>query len=292
MLTLFALSTISTASIWSPLSAFTSLEISGILDLIGLAVALWALWASLALPVGGQCKRSYRYIAWGTLGFATAYLLDTFIQGTQMLSASESVVLTQAAVLASMLLFVWGLMGMAEVLPTFSQQRRGYFDLIWLLAVDVTIAAGALSFIFSGFSPEALLVALVGLDAGLLILAGLCVALLTRARLGGIIGRSLWLAMLGLLLFSLAHPLNIWLIEQTNLSGNLLAILHRVIVIPALMLFALSITRLARQLNRALLPAAPVTNVEQEKPQEIIIVVSARARARQRQRLTAGTGGW
>lgn len=292
MLTFFALSTRSTASIWSPHSAFTSLEISGVLDLVGLAVALWTLWASLSLPVGGQCKRSYRSIAWGTLAFALTYLLDSVLQGTQLLNSSQGAVLTQAAVLASMLLFVWGLMGMAEALPTFSHQRASFFDLICLLVVDLAIAAGALSFVISGFSSEAVFVALFGLDAGLLIITGVCVALLVRARLGGIFGRSLWLAMLGLLLFSLAHPLQIWLVAETHLSAGLLAILHRGIVIPALLLFALSITRLARQLNQTLLPGTPMAQEPQEEQQEIIVVVSARARAQRRQRLTAGTGGW
>jgi hypothetical protein len=292
MLTLFALSTRGTASIWSPLSAFSSLEISGILDLVGLAVAVWTVWASLSLPVGGQCKRSYRSIAWGTLAFALCYLLDSLLQGTQMMTSSQSAVLTEAAVLASMLLFVWGLMGMAEALPAFAHQQASSFDLICLLVVDLAIAAGALSFIFSGFTAGAVFVALFGLDAGLLIMTGVCVALLIRARLGGIFGRSLWLAMLGLLLFSLAHPLHIWLVAETDLSAGLLAILHRGIVIPALLLFALSITRLARQLHQTLIPGAPTAQEPQEEPQEVIVVVSARARAHRRQRLTAGTGGW
>jgi hypothetical protein len=76
--------------------------------------------------------------------------------------------------------------------------------------------------------------------------------LLLRARIGGVIGRSLWLTLVGLLLFSLAHPLQIWLVEEASFPAAALAVLHRLIVMPALILFAFSIARVARALSHAL----------------------------------------
>ena len=279
-------------AIWYPHPVFTSLEISGILDLAGLAAAIWTLWTSLSLPLGGQIKRSYRCIAWGILAFAASHLLESFFQGTQILSGEQAYMLMQAAVPASILFFVGGLIGISKTFPGVSSNDQGSpLAFVWLLVVSLVIAIGAFSFIFYGVSTQAEVAALIGLESGLLILTGLCVFLLIRARLRGVIGRSLWLAMLGLLLFSLAHPLEIWLIEGTNLSGDLIAALHRVIVMPALILFAISITRLAHHLNRTLLPAPTPTGAAQNtQPQKPVQVISASTSKRDnRERLIAGT---
>lgn len=294
MLNVCALSAFLAEAIWYPHPTFTALEISGILDLAGLAVAIWTLWTSLSLPLGGQLKRSYRCIVWGILAFAASHLFESFFQGTQILGGEQAYMLMQAAVPASILFFVWGLIGISEALPGFASHDQGSpLAFIWLLVVSLVIAIGAFSFIFYGFSTQAEVVALIALESGLLILTGLCVFLLIRARLRGVIGRSLWLAMLGLLLFSLAHPLEIWLIEGTNLSGDLIAALHRVIVMPALILFAISITRLAHHLNQALLPAtAAAGEAQKTQPQQAMQAVSLSVvnKRRSRERLTAGTG--
>lgn len=295
MLHVYSLSALLAEAIWYPHAAFSSLEISGILDLAGMAVAIWTLWTSLSLPLGGQLKHAYRCIAWGTLSFATSHLLESFFQGTQILSSEQAYMLMQATVPASILFFVWGLAGIGEALPGFSSDdQRNPFVLVWSLALNSVIAIGAFSFIFYGFSKQAEVVILIGLEGALLILTGLCVFLLIRARLRGAIGRSLWLAMAGLLIFSLAHPLEIWLIEATNISSDLLTILHRVIVMPALILFAVSITRLAHQLNQMLLPVTSAPKEGQAtQPQKTVMLVSLRVRERrQRKRLTAGTGDW
>ena len=292
MLNVFLLRAFLAEAIWYPHPTFTALEISGILDLVGLAAAIWTLWTSLSLPLGGQLKRSYRCIAWGTLAFAASHLLESFFQGTQVLGGEQAYMLMQAAVPASILFFVWGLIGISETFPGFSSNDQGSpLAFAWPLAVNLVIAIGAFSFIFYGVSTQAEVVALVGLEGGLFILTGLCVFLLIRARLRGAIGHSLWLAMLGLLLFSLAHPLEIWLIEGTNLSGDLIAVLHRVVVMPALILFAISITRLAHYLNQALLPITPPTGEAQNtQPQKFLQVISASASKRDnRERLTVGT---
>ncbi len=292
MLYVFSLSAFLAEAIWYPHPTFTTLEISGLLDLAGLATAIWTLWTLLSLPPGGQLKRSYRCIAWGILAFAASHLLESFFQGTQVLGGEQAYMLMQATVPASILFFVWGLVGISEALPGFSSNDQGSpLAFIWLLVVSIVIAIGAFSFIFYGFSTQAEVVALIGLESSLLILTGLCVFLLIRARLRGAIGRSLWLAMLGLLLFSLAHPLEIWLIEGTRLSGDLIAVLHRVIVMPALILFAISITRLAHHLNQALIPVTPAAGEAQKTPsQKPMEVISLSASKRHnRERLTAGT---
>lgn len=290
MFTGLLLSTFLAASPSYSHSAVTSLVISSILDLAGLAVAIWTLWTAFSLPLGGQLKRSYRAIAWGILAFAASHLLDSLIQGTQFLNSQQGLILIQTAVPASMLFFVWGLTGLGEALPDISSaDPRNPLAVIWVLALSILITVGGFSVIFYGFSTEAEVVALIGLESGLFLLTGLCVVLLVRARLKGVVGRSLWLSMLGLLLFSLAHPLQIWLIEATTLSGDFLAVLHRIIVMPALILFALSMTRLAYQLNQTLLPVTPPTHAEQKTPQQKrMLVVSFRSRERHtRERLLA-----
>jgi hypothetical protein len=292
MLHVFSLSAFFAEAIWYPHPTFTLLEISGLLDLAGLAAAIWTLWASLSLPLGGQLKRSYRCIAWGILAFAASHLLESFFQGTQILGGEQAYMLMQATVPASILFFVWGLIGISKALPGFSSNEgSSLLAFIWPLAVNLVIAIGAFSFILYGFSTQAEVVALIGLEGGLLILTGLCVFLLIKARLRGAIGRSLWLAMLGLLIFSLAHPLEIWLIEETRLSGDLIAAVHRVIVMPALILFAISITRLAHHLNQALLPVpSPAGEAQNTQPQKIMQVINSSASKHQnRERLMAGT---
>lgn len=243
-----------------------ALQIAGVLDLAGLAVGVWTLWSSLSLPLGGKLQRAFRLIGLGAVAFAASHLLDLLLAWFQALPGSEGFVLTQGTVLASMLVFVPGLADLADILPTLPSARQlAPFPRFWPVAVGLIIFIGALCFIFYGFTPEAEIIALIGLDGGLLFTAGLCVFLLLRARIGGVIGRSLWLALLGLLLFSLAHPLQIWLIEGTNLPVTTLAVLHRLIVMPSFILFALSIARAAHSMSYHLVVEPASASVQSEQ---------------------------
>jgi hypothetical protein len=246
-------------------SDLIALQIAGALDLAGLAVSIWALWTAISLPLGGKLQRAFRLIGVGAVAFAASHLLDLLLAGLQALPGNAGFVVTQGTVLASMLVFVPGLAGLADVLPTLPAARgRAPFPRIWPLGIALTIGIGALCFIVYGLTPAGEIFTLVGLDGGLLLTAVLCVFLLLRARIGGVIGRSLWLALGGLLVFSLAHPLQIWLVEESTLPATTLAVLHRLIVMPALILFALSISRVARALSYGLIVAPAIASVQSE----------------------------
>ncbi|HEY7356023.1 MAG TPA: hypothetical protein VH590_06135 [Ktedonobacterales bacterium] len=233
----------------APLTAF---EVTGLIDLTGFLVAIWTFWSTTSLLLGGQLQRSFRFISWGILAFATSHLFESLTRGLQILVNGPDVLVTQGAVLVSLLFFIPGLAGLADAMPMFHHKQSESQLKIWPLAVGLAIMIGSFSFILYGFSPEAEIIALIGLDGSLILIAAVCVFLLLRARIGGVIGSSLWLAMLGLLLFSLAHPLQAWLYETTNLSADTLAVLHRLIAGPAFILFALSIARLAHGLGHSL----------------------------------------
>lgn len=267
-----------------------ALQVAGALDLTGLAVAVWTLWSSISLPLGGKLQRAFRLIGFGAVAFASSHLLELLLAGFQVLPGNGDFVLTQGNVLVSMLIFVPGLADLADVLPTLPSARQlAPFPRIWPAGIGLTVAIGALCFIVYGFTPEAEIITLIGLDASLIFTAILCVFLLLRARIGGVIGRSLWLALVGLLLFSLAHPLQIWLVEESSLPATTLAVLHRLIVMPSLILFALSIARVARSLSYSLTVRPALVSAQSELAEQgvetyqhwqAINNISPRARAR------------
>jgi hypothetical protein len=157
----------------------------------------------------------------------------------------------QGAILGSIMLF---LPGLASLTDTFSAplrakggqaQPRGLLP----LAVGLTLLIGAGSFILYGAGALAETVTFLALDGSLLLLTTVSLALFVRTRLGGAVGRSLRLALLGLLLFCLAHPVQAWLYENTTYAPDLLGVAHRLFVMPAFFLFAWSITGLARSLS-------------------------------------------
>ena len=247
-------------------SDLIALQLAGALDLSGLAVGFWALWSSISLPLGGKLQRAFRLIGFGAVAFAASHLLDLLLAGFQALPGNAGFVLTQGTVLVSMLIFVPGLADLADVLPSLpSAKPLAPFPSIWPFGIGLTVFIGALCFIIYGFTPEAEVIILIGLDASLLFTAALCIFLLLRARIGGVIGRSLWLALVGLLLFTLAHPLQIWLVETSDLPATTLAVLHRLIVMPALILFALSIARVARSLSYTLTVEPALANAQSER---------------------------
>lgn len=233
------------------LTSLTALQITSSIDLVDFIVAIWAWWSSASLPIGGNLRQAIRLISWGILAFAGSHLFESVTRGLHVLINGPDILVTQGAVLASMLFFVPGLAGLADALPVLQRSKQSQPPVrVWPLAVGLAITIGLLSFIVYGFSPQAEILALLGLDGSLVFIAGLCVFLFLRARIGGVIGRSLWFAVLGLLLFSLAHPLQAWLYEVTGLSTDALAVLHRLISSPAFILFAVSIIRLARGFQR------------------------------------------
>ena len=222
-----------------------AIEINALLDLTGVAIAIWTLWTTIWLRLGGQLHRAFRFISFGAFAFALSHLLDSILQ---LLNLDYALLIHQGAVLTAILCFVPGLAGLTDSLPTTRQRSTPSLQL-WPLAVGLVVIVGALSFILYGVGPLAEAWAFVGLDSGLVLLSGVCLALVIRARLGGAVGRSLWLALLGLVIFSLAHPLQAWLYEETTIAPSLLGIVHRLIVIPAFFLFAFSITSVARSVK-------------------------------------------
>lgn len=228
------------------------LELAGLLDLVGLAIAIWTLWSSLWLPLGGNLERAFRLITLGALAFALSHLLDTLIQNFQLTNLETATLIHHGTVLTAMLFFVPGLASLADALPNLASPSAASAQFrLWPVAVGLALTIGALSFILYGFSLEAEFWAFVGLDGSLALLSGVCVFLVLRARLGGPVGASLWFALLGLLIFSLAHPLQAWLYEQATYTPGALGVLHRAVVIPAFCLFAVSITNLGQKLSRS-----------------------------------------
>jgi hypothetical protein len=228
-------------------------QIAGLLDLIGVAFGIWTIWSSISLPLGGNLQRAFRLIGFGTLAFACSHVIDSFVTDLHLATDEQGLLLMQATVIISMLFFVPGLAGLAEMLPALPIARKpGSFPQVWAFTLPIIIVIGAFSFIIYGVSPAGETVAFTGLDGLLNGMALLCIVLVVRARIGGVIGRSLWMAMVGMMLFCLAHPLQILLYDKANLPDGANNILHRLIVIPALLLFAISITRLGRKLSASL----------------------------------------
>lgn len=223
-----------------------AIEITALLDLTAVAIAIWTLWTTVWLHLGGQLQRAFRLISFGGFAFALSHLLDSILQ---LLDLDYALLIHQGAVLTAILFFVPGLAGLTESLPASARQKNEPTLQLWPLAVGLVVVVGALSFILYGVDPLAEAWAFVGLDSGLILLSGVCLVLVIRARLGGAVGRSLWLAMLGLLIFSLAHPLQVWFYEETTIAPSLLGIVHRLIVIPAFFLFAFSLTNVARSVK-------------------------------------------
>lgn len=225
-----------------------NLEIVALLDFAGLAIAIWTFWSSVWLRLGGDLLRAFRLIAIGGLAFALSHLLDSILQ---LLGLEEELLIHQGTVLLSVLFFLPGLASLADAMPVFAVARKNPQPFrLWPIAAGLTITISAASFILFGVGALAETAAFVALDGSLILLSGVCLILVLRARLGGAIGRSLWQGLLGLMIFGIAHPVQVWFYEQTTYSPDTLAMLHRLIVIPAFCLFALSITSVARTLSQ------------------------------------------
>ncbi|HEY7357155.1 MAG TPA: hypothetical protein VH590_11835 [Ktedonobacterales bacterium] len=239
-------------------------QIAGVLDLAGLLVAIWTIWSTISLTLGGRLLLAYRFIAVGGLAFALSHLLDTLLQASQTLNVEVATFLHQGVVTIAIFLFVAGLANLADDLPGRGAPRQMGTSLrLWPFVVGTALCISAFSFIIYGFSLVAEVWAFIWLEVGLVLLVSVCLALVLRARLGGAVGRSLWLAMLGLLIFGMAHPVQVWFYLNSNLTPGELGALHRLVVIPAFFLFAISITRLGQQLDRSNRSQATVRQTNQ-----------------------------
>src|SRR5215472_3348791 len=105
-------------------SAVLAQQIAGTLDLAGLAVGIWVVWSSISLPLGGSLQRAFRLNGFGALTFALAHVIESLIGGLRLLSDQQNFLLTQGTVLISMLFFVPGLAGLADMLPTLPSVRK------------------------------------------------------------------------------------------------------------------------------------------------------------------------
>jgi hypothetical protein len=157
----------------------------------------------------------------------------------------------QGAILGSILLFLPGLASLTETFSPRLRAKAGQAQPLGLLplAIGATLLIGAGSFILYGAGALTETVTFLVLDGSLLLMTVVSLALFARTQLGGAIGGSLRLALLGLLLFSLAHPVQAWLYEETTYAPDLLGVAHRLFVMPAFFLFAWSINGVVRSLS-------------------------------------------
>ncbi len=258
-----------------------SFQLAGALDLAGLLVAIWTVWSTISLTLGGRLLRAFRLIAVGALAFVLSHLLDTVLQAARILNAGYATFLHQSVVAIAMFLFVAGLASLADDLPGLRPPRQMAAPLrLWPFAVSLTLGISAFSFIMYGFSLVAEAWAFLWLDGSLILLLGICLILVLRARLGGAIGRALWLAMLGLFIFGMAHPVQVWFYLNTTYSPGALAVLHRLAVIPAFFLFAISIARLGRQIDRSSRAQAIIRHTGQISPLSHLSAASPAQRQR------------
>lgn len=242
-------------------------QIAGVLDLAGLLVAIWTIWSTISLTLGGRLLLAFRFIAMGAFAFAISHLLDTLLQASRTLNAEVATFLHQGVVTVAIFLFVAGLANVADDLPGLGTPRpMGSSLRIWPFIVGAALCISVFSFIIYGFSLVAEVWAFIWLEVGLVLLLIICLILVLRARLGGAVGRSLWLAMLGLFIFGMAHPVQVWFYLNTDFTPGVLGVLHRLVVIPTFFLFAISITRLGQQLDRSSRAQAAVRHTSPLRP--------------------------
>jgi hypothetical protein len=230
-------------------SAQTLFLWEALLDLLGVIAAIWTLWSFVWLPLKGIAMSAFRLIAVGGMIFALLHVLDTFFSVWQGLSQSLVTLIHFGLVLVALVYFVFGLARLADAVGKWQfAEDEVPAPRWWPLVAGLAVILGALSFIIYGFSLAAVIWASIAVDAGIVLLSGACAAQIWRARLGGAVGGALWLALTGLLIFSLAHPVQTWLFAAQLVSGPITPLLHRLVVIPAFLLFSASITRLSRAL--------------------------------------------
>ena len=217
-------------------------------DLLGLGAAIWSLWVLAWLDLEGALRSAFRWIVAGGMVFALLHLQDTLLRLGQFLSQDLINLIHIGSMLVVMIFLVLGLARLADASIHLQTRPEGDAPLrLWPLSVACASVLGALSFILYGLSALAVAWANWALQGSLILVTIACVAQVTRARLGGSVGRALRWALLGLLVFSLVHPLQAWLLAIGALVPSpYFSLLHRVFVIPAFLLFSFSISTLSR----------------------------------------------
>jgi hypothetical protein len=230
-----------------------------VLDIVGVVAAIWTLWIFAWLPLKGIAMSAFRLIAVGGLIFALLHVLDTLFDEWHILPKGLPSLIHFGLVLVSLVAFVLGLARLADAVTTWQlPEKSSPTARWWPLAITLALILLATSFIIYGFSLLAVAWASYAIDAGIIILSITCAFQVWRARLGGAVGSALYLALIGLLIFSLAHPAQTWLASLGIVSGPIVGLLHRLVVIPAFLLFSTSIARLSRALTPQLRQSAPV----------------------------------
>jgi hypothetical protein len=219
------------------------------LDLIGVVAAIWTLWVFAWLPLQGVAMSAFRLIAVGGLIFALLHVLDTLFMVWKVLPQGMPGLVHFGLVLVSLVVFVVGLARLADAVNAWQAPETQFpRHQWWPMSVAMSVFLLALSFIIYGFKLEELFWASVSIDTGIVLLSITCAVQVWRARLGGAVGGALYLALVGLLIFSLAHPMQTYLGSVQFVSGPIVPLLHRLTVIPAFLLFSASIGRLSRAL--------------------------------------------
>lgn len=238
-----------------------------LLDLVGFIAAIWTLWSFAWLPLKGLAMSAFRLIALGGMIFALLHVLDTLFQVWGILPRGLPTLIHFGLVLVALIYFVLGLARLADAISAW-QLAQGELSSLrwWPVAVGLAVILGAISFIIYGFNLAAVVWASIALDAGIVLLTLTCAFQVWRARLGGAIGGALYLALTGLVIFSLAHPAQTWFSAIQIVSAPLLPLFHRLAVIPAFLLFSASITRLSRALAPQLQQPAEMKRSMQERP--------------------------
>ncbi len=218
-------------------------------DLVGVMSAIWTVWALAWLPVEGLLRNAFRFVTIGSLTFALLHVSDTVLRQGHLLPGSLVSLIHIGSMLLAMVFFVLGLARLADAVTWERTEARPPMRW-WPLSVGVALCLGILSFIIYGLSASAVVWATVGISAGLILLTVVCLVQVLRARLGGMVGSALWLALLGLIVFCLVHPLQAWLFDARLITPSPISpVLHRLFVIPAFLLFSASMARLSRGLT-------------------------------------------
>ena len=248
-----------------PLAAASALDANtlflweAVLDTIGVIAAIWTLWIFAWLPLKGIAMSAFRLIAVGGLIFALLHVLDTLFDEWHILPKGLPGLIHFGLVLVSLVAFVLGLARLADAVTTWHLPEEQFPTARWWpLAIGMALILLALSFIIYGFSLLMVIWATLAIDAGIVLLSFTCAVQVWRARLGGAIGGAMYLALVGLLIFSLAHPAQTWLSSLDFVSGPVAGLLHRLVVIPAFILFSASIARLSRALAPQMEQRVPV----------------------------------
>jgi hypothetical protein len=216
-----------------------------LLDFVAVLAAVWSLSMLAWLDLEGALRGAFRWIVAGGMVFALLHLQDTLLRLSEQVSFN---VINLIHIGSMLVVLIFLVLGLARLADAATPGRAGEGTVRWwTLAVGVAVVVGALSFILYGMSVAAVAWADWMLQFCLVLLTRACVGQVLRARLGGSVGRALHWAMLGLLVFSLVHPLQAWLFTIQVLGPSpYSSLLHRVFVIPAFLLFSISISALTR----------------------------------------------